>query len=173
MPPGVELASFGQRLGAALIDSLLMTGVILLVVGALFAAGLAIVTALGGPDEAAAVLVVLLVLGFVVYFALVLVGPLAYLAVTTASPHGATIGKALVGIEVVDVRNGGRLPRARSWGRAAMYFFASTQVFYLGCLWMLWDEQQRTWHDMVVDSHVIVRRGPQPSIRDLFARHPA
>ena len=33
--------------------------------------------------------------------------------------------------------------------------FVSGQVCYLGYLWMLWDDRNRTWHDMIVDSIVV------------------
>jgi len=31
----------------------------------------------------------------------------------------------------------------------------SGQIFYLGYLWMLWDDKQQTWHDKVVGSIVV------------------
>lgn len=159
-----DVASFGQRLGAALLDSLLITVVLMLAVAVAVAVGVGLAAA-GTPE---ALGVALVIVGFLAFFAAVSVGQVAYHAGFTSGEHGATVGKWLVGIEVVDEREGGRPPRGRSLGRAAMYLFASTQVFYLGCLWMLWDERRRTWHDMVTDTHVVVRRGPRPSLGELL-----
>jgi uncharacterized RDD family membrane protein YckC len=33
--------------------------------------------------------------------------------------------------------------------------FISANVFYLGYLWMLWDDKKQTWQDKVVTSVVV------------------
>ena len=40
------------------------------------------------------------------------------------------------------------------------------QIFYLGYLWMLWDDKKQTWHDKVVGSSV-VRALTEPATMDV------
>jgi uncharacterized RDD family membrane protein YckC len=157
-------ASFGARLGAYLIDSLL---------SAVFAIP-AIVILLTGPTElstcnvdsngdfsfdgdfksicegptggtiAAAVLAgVVLVLGFAIYQA------------KRQGETGATIGKKAVGIKVIDANTGATIGFGRSVGRLLFAGFISSNICLLGYLWAIWDQRSQTWHDKVVNSVVI------------------
>lgn len=61
------------------------------------------------------------------------------------SLHGSSVGKRVFGLKVVDAD--GHPP---GWSTAAgrqVEQLVSLAVFGLGCLWMLWDDEQRTWHD--------------------------
>jgi uncharacterized RDD family membrane protein YckC len=72
--------------------------------------------------------------------------------------RGQTPGKKALGIRVVDQTTG----RPIGFGRAVGRMFArylSSQVVYLGYLWMLWDDNQQTWHDKIVRSIVVKDRG--------------
>jgi len=66
---------------------------------------------------------------------------------------GQTPGDAALGIRVVDVRDrpGQPIGYPRALGRALMSII-SALVFFLGYLWMLWDDNKQTWHDKVVGS---------------------
>jgi uncharacterized RDD family membrane protein YckC len=46
----------------------------------------------------------------------------------------------------------------RSWGRYLMAGFISGAICYLGYLWMLWDDRNQTWQDMVAKT-VVVKTG--------------
>ncbi|MBL8797929.1 MAG: RDD family protein [Planctomycetia bacterium] len=81
---------------------------------------------------------------------------LLYCGFIEASPLRATVGKWLVGIEVLDM-NGQRLtyPQAakRNSGKALSFL-----VFGLGCLWVAWSREKRGWHDYLAGTCVRVRR---------------
>ncbi len=82
-------------------------------------------------------------------------GVLVYQAKLAGGPTGATVGKRAVGIKIVDGTTGGPIGGGRAIGR---WLFASTisgWFFYLGFLWMLWDGRKQTWHDKVVSSVVV------------------
>jgi uncharacterized RDD family membrane protein YckC len=157
-------ASIGARLGALLIDGLL---------SALFAIP-AIVILLAGPTEistcnvdengdfsfdgdfkslcegptggtiATAVIVgAVLVLGFALYQA------------KRQGERGTTVGKAAVGVKVIDANTGAYIGFGRSVGRQLFAQFISGNVCLLGYLWAIWDKRSQTWHDKVVNSVVV------------------
>lgn len=71
---------------------------------------------------------------------------------------GATMGKMIVGIKVVD-ENGRKI----SYGTAFIREFIVKNlvypiiffIFYLGYLWALWDKKRQTWHDKIARTIVI------------------
>lgn len=167
--PLPQLASFGQRLGATIIDGLVISlPAIVLVVGMVFLFAVAAGTSLDSGDPAASSGVAFAGLGlFGVFFLVAMIAPLLYGVGFEGSPHGQTIGKWVTGIRVVDGATAGRLPVGRAFARVLVRSFASGAVFALGYLWMLWDEQSRTWHDLAADSRVVVATGPKPRFGEL------
>ncbi len=127
-----ELASFGQRLGAWLLDGILY-GLILLPFA--YAAFLI--------EGAAAV--VIYAIGIIFVFVL-FIRALA----TTGQPFGSRI----VGIRVIRPNAGGPIGVGRALGRT-LFAAVSGWVCYLGYLWAAWDKQTQTWHDKVADTVVI------------------
>ena len=131
--PSGPRAGFGQRLGAYLID-ILLVGV----------AGVAVVVILALIDES------LYGLGYVFWF----VASLAYSIYFTGGPSGQTIGKRILGIRVIDFRTGGPI----GYGRAVIRYIGqiiSSWICYLGFLWMLWDREKQTWADKMATSVVV------------------
>ncbi len=149
---GQPLASWGSRVGATLIDwlILLVPAVILTIV---------VVAIAAGSDTGA---IVTGILGFLAY----LVVLFAYAPVLMArggQNNGQTWGKQMVGIRVV--RDNGQ---AMSFGWAALreiavkglaVSIASSIIplipWLLDSLWPLWDDENRALHDMVVSTHVV------------------
>ena len=68
---------------------------------------------------------------------------------------GQTWGRKVVGVKVLGEMTGEPLGFGRALGRVLFASFISGQIFYLGYLWMLWDDKQQTWHDKVVGSVVV------------------
>jgi uncharacterized RDD family membrane protein YckC len=68
--------------------------------------------------------------------------------------RGATPGKRALGIEVIHQDTGLPIGFGRAVGRAFARLLSS-QVLYLGYLWMLWDGNKQTWHDKIVRSIVV------------------
>jgi len=120
-------ASFGLRLGAALIDGLILV----------------VVTTILRPvvgDTLAEVLGAVLGLAYYVYL--------------EGSGAGQTLGKKVVGIRVVAIAGAGPIGYGRATVR---YFgrIVSAIPLGLGYLWMLWDDQKQTWHDKFAMSMVV------------------
>ncbi len=163
--PVLQYASFGARLGAWIIDGLLMT---LLVVPAfiMLTAGPTKVSTCSVDSEgnitigeeinavcevptagtwaAAALLGLASVAGSLVYYARL-----------EGGPSGQTLGKRAVGIRVADATTGGPIGSGRALGRYLFKAFISGNICFLGYLWMLWDGRNQAWHDKVVTSVVV------------------
>jgi uncharacterized RDD family membrane protein YckC len=156
--PGRAHAGFGARLGAWLLDSLLYG----LLVTALVIPGVALIikslrdcvtfndelvcpsdSLRGGTIAGAAgLIVVALLFVFVLY-------------VRALGKTGQTWSRKVVGVKVLGEMTGEPLGFGRALGRVLFAGMISGQIFYLGYLWMLWDDKQQTWHDKVVGSIVV------------------
>ncbi len=68
--------------------------------------------------------------------------------------YGATMGKMLFGMIVVDGENFQKLSFSKSLIRAVVRVF-SEAVFYLGFLWGVLNPTRQTWHDKACGSIVI------------------
>ncbi len=80
-----------------------------------------------------------------------------YCGLMEASPLRGTVGKWIMGIQVVGA--GGRpLTAGQISLRNAVKPF-SFLVFGLGCLRVAWSPQKRAWHDSAAGSYVIFRSG--------------
>ncbi len=165
-PPGhsqilpSERATVGQRLGALLLDGLIVAVPIGLILIALvltlprkspelceFDGELAVCEPLTAFSTA--VLVSAMVASFVVV--------VGWYYGHNEGRKGQTIGKRIVGIEVV-----GKYTREPiGFGRGIGRYFArilSNLCFGLGYLWAIWDKESEAWHDKMVNSAVIDRR---------------
>lgn len=149
---GSPLASWGSRVGATLIDWL-----ILLVPVAILVA--IVIGVAAGSDTGA---IVTGVIGFLTYLAVALVyAPL--LMARGGERNGQTWGKQLLNIRVV--RDSGQ-PMAFGWGalrevavKGLALGIAGSIIplipYFLNYFWPLWDDQNRALHDMVVSTHVV------------------
>jgi uncharacterized RDD family membrane protein YckC len=149
---GRPLASWGSRVGAALLDWLILfipvaLLIVLVVVIALNSTGGGIVT---GILSGVAYLVALL------FYAPVLMG-------REGEHNGQTWGKQIVGIRVI--RDSGQpvdigfafirefVVKGLLFGFVGSFLFSiPTLIDYL---WPLWDDENRCLHDMVVSTHVV------------------
>ncbi len=151
-------AGFGARFGAWLLDSLLYG----LLVMALAIPGIVLLisslddcvsfnnelicpsdSSRGGTIAGAAVLILAaLLIVFVLY-------------VRALGKTGQTWGRKIVGVKVVGEMTGEPIGFGKALGRVLFAGAISGQIFYLGYLWMLWDDKQQTWHDKVVGSIVV------------------
>jgi len=71
------------------------------------------------------------------------------------SQFGGTVGKLLTGTRIVN-SNGQNLSFWRAFFRNQMGYMVSGVFLWLGFIWVFFDKEVRTWHDMIVDSYVIV-----------------
>ena len=92
--------------------------------------------------------------------AAVLLGVLAAVGIATLyvrslGRRGTTWGRTIVKIRVVDMTTGQPIGIPRALGRTLFANIVSANVFYLGYLWMLWDNDRQTWHDKITRSTVV------------------
>jgi uncharacterized RDD family membrane protein YckC len=142
-PTAQDLAEWGSRAGAYLLDSLL-----LLVPLAVVLVGV-VASDPSEDSDAWGVFAVAYLASFVL--------PFFYFAIMHGGPRGQTFGKRGMGIRVVDGGAGGSIGYGRAFGRYAIMFVFGIFIFpaLLDYLWPLWDEQNQSLHDKVVGSLVV------------------
>jgi uncharacterized RDD family membrane protein YckC len=124
--PSGPRASFGRRLVAWIIDSVIV--------------GIAIVVLAELLDTTGNVLGIALGLAYYTYF--------------EGGATGQTLGKRAMGIRVYDFRVGGPIGYGRGLLRYVGKIISSIP-FLLGFLWMLWDREKQTWHDKIATTVVV------------------
>ena len=123
----VEYMGFWIRLGALLIDTVLLTVVILLIRAAL------------GDSLPVSLFNLALNVGY---------------GVVMIAWRGQTIGKMIVGIQVVDAN--GNIPGIGAvLLREIVGKFLSAIALFLGHLWVAWDREKRGWHDHIAGTYVV------------------
>ena len=144
-PVAYGLASFGQRVGAFVIDMFITWSVF--IVG-FIGAGITTPTAtFDNPDPSPSgpgILVMLI--SWVVAF--------AYPIVFEGRPESATLGKKAVQIRVVRQSNGAPLGYGLALGRF-LARIADSFTFGLGLLWAAWDPLHQTFHDKIAGTLVV------------------
>lgn len=134
-PPREALAGFWIRFAGALIDGLLLS-IVLTVLGGV----------LGEPHTLVALALAC-----------------AYFTYLHSTRAGQTVGQLIVGIRLLNARDGGEVSVGAALVRWAMSHVSSL-VLVLGYLWMLWDPYRQTWHDKVAGTYVVrVRHFPAPA----------
>jgi uncharacterized RDD family membrane protein YckC len=139
-------AGFWIRVVAAIIDSLAISLLAALMIGAI--AGAVFLSGEQVRDVAVALGIFIGIIGLIVLGWL-------YEALMTSSPRGATFGKRAIGARIVRA-DGMQL----SFGRATARHFAKVIVtpllpFGLGFLLAAWTKGKRAIHDMIADTLVI------------------
>ncbi|WP_327308775.1 RDD family protein [Streptomyces sp. NBC_01298] len=137
MPP---LAHWGLRLGATLLDGLIIAGPMY----ALMFIGIAL-----SDDSSNSAAGILLMFGN-----LYALGMFIFLLYKEGST-GQTIGKKVVGISVRREADGNVLGFGMALVRKIAHFLDSISC-YIGYLWPLWDEKKQTFADKVCSTVVIV-----------------
>jgi uncharacterized RDD family membrane protein YckC len=137
-----EYAGFWIRLVAAIID-----GIVLCVPYFFFIALLS--------GEAFGKVSILNPLGVIIFLLLVLV-IIAY-APFMLSKFGATLGKMILGLRVVDA-NGQKIGLGKALLREIIGKWISNLVFSLGFIWVAFDEKKQGWHDKIAGTYVVKTR---------------
>lgn len=134
--PG-QLAGFGQRLGAWLVDSVIVWVLIV---------SLAVLANIPVDDSSPL---------FAIRIAALFGFPGLLLMQWMWEASGQSPGKGYVGIRVVDQRSGRSPGTAKGLGRLVAKYISGLPLF-LGYLWAAWDREDQTWHDKLA-STVVVR----------------
>lgn len=151
----MKLASRGKRFGAYCIDKVLPFILVCVTLGAV--AKLAYIPSMifgysygygigSGGGAIGSVIAIL-------FSALI---GLAYLGVQIFFySKSKTIGKAILGMQVISSVNGQALGIGKMILREWFAKKASGAVFCLGYIWILIDDKNRGWHDKIMDSYVV------------------
>jgi uncharacterized RDD family membrane protein YckC len=142
-PADRAYASWLSRVGAYLLDTLILVLPIVVLLAIVFAAD---------PGDSSAAWIVL---GLVYVATLVL--PFAYFTVLHGNERGQTYGKRAAGIRVVGEGTGGSIGYGRAFGRYGIIVIFGIVLLplLLDYLWPLWDSKNQAWHDKVVHSLVV------------------
>lgn len=148
------LAGWFKRVGAAIIDGLIVGAVVLVLFLPLAAVGLSVDTEVGA---------VAFVLTLLLFTLLLFVASMLYAPFWMARTNGQTIGKQVLGIRVVRT-NGKRV----DFGHAALREVAIKALLFgvggsltfglanlLDWLWPLWDDENRALHDFLASTRVV------------------
>ena len=144
-----EYAGFWVRLGARLIDRIIL---ILLFYGFI----------LLGVTLAFLLNFLVLIIPF--YIGGILLGPFYYTYMT--SKYGATFGKRLIGLKVVD-KKGNNLTYSRAFVRWLGHI-VNIFTLALGYFWIGWDKKKQGFHDKMAQSYVISVKSIAPHIRKKY-----
>jgi uncharacterized RDD family membrane protein YckC len=158
--PGVQFAGHGARLGAYVLDAILLsvfvTAFVIVLMVILFGSIEWSVDANGdvvfGDTAAAAGSFLVFIAGTI----LISILSLLYFPFFWAR-GGQTPGMRVAGIRVVNDRDGSRI----GWGSALLRlvgYWVSAAVFYIGFVWILVDARRRGWHDLIAGTCVISAR---------------
>jgi uncharacterized RDD family membrane protein YckC len=163
--PGVRWAGHGARLGAYILDTIIVGTVLSILLVAvmvpLFGSTLTSVdwgryqdTPYLTPDQAVEILRPIFIL-IPLAFGISLLGMLYF--VVGWARGGQTLGMKAAGIRVVRDRDGGRI----GWGAAIVRlvgYWVSGAAMSLGFIWILIDGRRRGWHDLLAGTCVISDR---------------
>lgn len=165
--PG-ELAGWWSRVGAALIDALVITvpAVALLALVLLLLAGPLGAVTISDSDTGLLVGILVVVVSLLLLMSAIFVTALLYAPLTMrreGSHNGQTWGKQLLGIRVVRMSGEPQTFASAAAREAGVKFLLFGVVggtlasipTILDWLWPLWDDGNRALHDMVVDTRVI------------------
>ncbi len=158
--PGVRFAGHGARLGAYIVDAMIvgtvMTVLLFIIMIPLFRS-LVGAAGSGGDIDSNVLGAMGASVGFFMLGAAVIgLFSLLYFPFFWAR-GGATPGMKVAGIRVVNDRDGSRI----GWGAALLRlvgWWVSGAVFYLGFVWILVDSRRRGWHDLIAGTCVISTR---------------
>ena len=125
--PSGPRATFWQRLGAYLIDYVLLF-VPYVIFFLIFEPGVAYALGIGLQ--------------------------LVYFSYFEGSESGQTLGKRALSIRVVDFRTGGAIGFGRGAIRYIGKVLSSIPLL-LGFFWMIWDREKQTWHDKIATTVVV------------------
>ena len=138
-PDDVEYAGFWIRVGAALIDSVLVLIVIVPLLVAVYGWGYfgEQTSLIAGPAD------------FLISYVAPAVAIIAFWLYRQATP-----GKMVRSLRVVDATTGGPLSLGQSIGRYFGYY-VSTIPLLMGLIWVAFDRRKQGWHDKLAGTVVI------------------
>jgi len=157
---GGQFAGWGRRLGATIIDGLIITVPALIIMGVL---GVGVVGSAGADSDVG---IVGFIAALVVTAAIIAIVSLVYaplLMMRAGARNGQTIGKQVTGIRVIRTSGdsmdflwaGLREVVIKNFGVGFVSSFTFGIAFLANYLWPLWDDENRALHDMLAQTRVV------------------
>jgi uncharacterized RDD family membrane protein YckC len=145
-PGSPQLASWGRRAAALLVDGVVVSAVF---VGSVL---LAVATEDAETGEVPVAVGLLVIFAFLAF-------PLLYWWLMVGR-WGQTLGKMALGEKVVRAEDAGPVGYARAFGRMATQSLLGLFVvpLFIAYLWPLWDRRKQTLYDKMVGTIVVRRR---------------
>jgi uncharacterized RDD family membrane protein YckC len=143
---GVQFAPHGERLVAYIVDSLILSALLLVFV--LVFVAVYFVSAARGSNSTIGIFALIV-------FTVLVFASLAYFPFFWVR-GGQTPGMKLFGLYVVRDSDGGPI----GWGAAILRligYWIDALAFYLGYIWIFIDSRRRGWHDLIAGTLVIKR----------------
>lgn len=152
---GADYAHWGKRVGAYLIDGLVMSLALIpgLIGVIMIAAGSETSTAADGTltmsnDDIGVAPILMILLGALLY-----VGFAIWNLFIKQGRTGYTIGKGVLGIKLVSERTGQPIGAGKCFVRQLAHILDS--FCYIGYLWPLWDAKKQTFADKIMTTIVV------------------
>lgn len=140
-----EYAGFWIRVGASLIDTILMLMILVPVLTAIYGTDY-----WGGETQVQGIWDAL----FNYIFPIVVV--IVFWVYKSATP-----GKMLAGLTIVDAKTGSKPSTGQFIGRYLGYYVSMLPLF-LGFIWVAFDKRKQGWHDKLAGTVVIRNNQPEP-----------
>jgi uncharacterized RDD family membrane protein YckC len=142
MNDDLEYAGFWVRVGAALIDTVLICIVIW-----------PVLTAVYGADYWSGDRLIQGPLDFLVSWVLPAVAVVLFWLARQATP-----GKMAIGARIVDAKTGGK-PTTRQLVIRYLGYYVAMLPLFIGILWVAFDPRKQGWHDKLAGTVVVRRKG--------------
>lgn len=143
--PELEYVGFWARVGASLIDTILLGFIIVPAIEAVYGTGYWLDPKLiKGP------------LDVLISWVFPAIAVISFWVTRQASP-----GKMAISARVVDARTGGKPSIGQFIGRYLGYFISIIPLC-LGLVWVAFDRRKQGWHDKLAGTVVVRPRGPEP-----------
>lgn len=143
MEEQVSYGGFWRRLGAVIVDNIVMTIVLVVPVMLYYGDAYFETESFAGP------------LDFWLTFVLPLVLTIGFWV-----KWGATPGKMALNLQVIDAHTGRKIGVGKAILRLVGYVISALPLG-LGLLWIAFDRKKRGWHDMIAGT-VVLKKQPQP-----------
>ncbi len=144
-------AGFWQRLAAWLLDFVVAFAIYFAVTFAIFIVlGFFVLTGLFPDEETFSQDTLFAIVSVLGTFA-------AFFYIALGNSFGGTLGKRMLGLQVVSASDGANIGPLRGLARYLVYVIGAIPLC-LGWLWSIWDGQKQTWHDKAAGS-IVVKKG--------------
>jgi uncharacterized RDD family membrane protein YckC len=132
--PAMVYAGFWRRVGASILDSLIVSAVT------------QALSTLAGYTQNDTVISLIAIVSFVL--------SLAYYIYFIGN-KGQTPGKMILRIKVVRLDGVSKVGYGKAFIREVLGKFVSSIAFMFGYFWMIWDKKKQTWHDKMAKTVVV------------------